>query len=176
MFRLTVLILSLVSLCLCATPVYEAKHYKVFQLESGHRNVDKRQEIQEQTRNGLRSVIELPYNDTVPLDDGSPLFGDIEFYSTRKDGELIVRDTIVNQNRYENLLIVYNRTFPGYYIEDFRIFNVGRERGFTQYALISHNTGYVETEILVPAYNTVRIFAEIYIRANPLVDTELNKQ
>lgn len=163
MFQLTVLILSLASLCLCATPIYEGKYFKAYRLGDGRTNV-KRQEIQETTRNGLRSYVEAPYNGTIPTDDGSPLFGDIEFYSTRKDGVLIIRDTIVNQNPYDNVLIVYSRSLPGYYIEDLRLFNVGRQRGFTRSASIYHNSGFVESEILVPVYTTVRIFVEIYIR------------
>lgn len=162
MFRQAVLILCLVSLCSSKIPIYEGRYFQAFQVEDFRTN-DKRQEIQEIVGNQSRSYVEVPYNRTVPTDNGSADFGDIEYYNTRKNGELIIRDTIVNQNRNDNVLIVYNRTLPGYYIEDFRIFNVGRQRGFTRSALIVHYPGYVECEILVPAFNTVRIFVEIYI-------------
>lgn len=164
MFRIAA-VLSFVSLCLCSNPVYEGKHFKAYKLEEMASTRVKSQEFQETTRNGLRSFIEIPYNGSVPEDYGTPLFGDMEFTLTRKDGELLFRDTIVNQNYYENIIIEYNRTFPGYYIEDLRIFNVGRQRGFTTYGGIYHNSGYVETEILIAAYNTVRIFVEIYVRS-----------
>lgn len=162
MFRLAV-VLCLASFCLCSNPIYEGSNFKAYKLEDGYSRV-KNQEVQETTRNGLRSFIEIPFNGSVPTDNGSPLFGDIEFSITRKDGELIIRDTIVNQNYYENVFIFYNRSLPGYYIEDLRLYNVGRERGFAQFAGIHHDVGYVEAEILVAAYNTVRIFVEIYMR------------
>lgn len=83
----------------------------------------------------------------------------------RRDGQLIIRDTIVNEINDQNIYIFYNRTLPGYYVEDMRIYNVGRQRGYAFRALIRHEAGYVETELVVAADNTVRIFVEVYVRA-----------
>lgn len=82
----------------------------------------------------------------------------------RKDGELIIRDTIVNQINDQNVFITYKRSLPGYYIEDMILYNVGRERGYVYSALIIHNLGYVDAQLLVAASNTIRIFVEIYVR------------
>lgn len=168
MVPVTVIVLAtLLTSCFCSTPLYEAKHYKVFSFEdrqSRSENVQERREVQFGTPEDLRTIIETPTNGTVPTDNGSPLFGDMMFTITRKDGELIIRDTIVNQITDQNVLIYYNRTVPGYYIEDMRIYNVGRERGSARWAHIAHIAGFVETEIAVAAYNTIRMFVEIYVR------------
>lgn len=162
MFRLIIFLLC-VSLCICSTPISQGKHFQAYKLQDDDFKT-KRQEVHEITKNGPKSIIEIPTNGTVPLDDGSAEFGDMEIDITNKTGELIIRDTIVNQIHNENLRIRYNRTLPGYYVEDVRVFNVGRQRGFVQWAVIYHYDGYVETEILVAAYNTVRMFVEIYVR------------
>lgn len=164
MFRVA-LILSLASLCCCySTPLFEGKNFKVYKLEDDYTRA-KGQEIQETTRSGFRSIVEVPYNGSIPQDDGSALYGDLEFETTNKDGELLIRDTIVNENYGENVLIQYTRNFPGYYVEDVRVYNVGRQRGFTTFAGIVHTIGFVQAEILVPANNVVRIFVEVYVRA-----------
>lgn len=166
MLRLLVVV-SLASFCLCADPIYEGEHFKVFRLKDAplRRNgLTERREGQDVTERGLRAFVEYPYNGTAPLDDGSALFGDIEFDYRPKDGELIVRDNIVNRISYEDIIIYYNRSLPGYYVEDVRIFNVGRQRGFASYAGFYPSAGYVEVDIIVAAYNTVRTFIEIYVR------------
>lgn len=166
MLRLVVIAL-LVSFCLCFTPIYTGDHFKAYPLKNGHyksNRLTERQEVHDVTEKGLRAYVEYPYNGTVPLDDDSPLFGDVEFVNRPKDGELIIRDTIVNQNYYDDVIIYYNRSLPGYYIEDVRIFNVGRQRGFTTYAGFYPSAGYAEVDIVIAAYNTVRIFIEIYVR------------
>lgn len=159
------LLLSFASLCFCAiTPLYQGNNFKAFKVEDDYPNFATRREVQENTKRGLRSIVEIPINGSVPVDDGSALFGDIEFSGTRKNGSLIIRDTIVNQNYYNNILIYYSRNVTGYYVEDLRIYNVGRQRGVGSYATIYHNDGYVEAGIIIAANNTVRIFAEIYVR------------
>lgn len=160
-----VLILSVVAtICLALSPLYQTSNYKVIQLKdsSSIRSIRQHKEAKDVTRKGSRSFVEVPFNGSAPSDDGSPLFGDIEFTTTNKDAELLIRDTIVNQNNQEDILILYNRSVPNYYVEDFRIFNVGRQRGFGYYAGIYHTVGFVEAELTVAANSTVRIFAELY--------------
>lgn len=168
MLRLSIVVLVAFSaLCFGSTPLYEAKHYKTYISRDGESRLDtihEQREFQVESEGYLRTIIETPTNDQVPQDSGSPLFGDIEFSITRKDGELLIRDTIVNQVTDQNVYIYYNRTLPGYYVEDMRLFNVGRQRGFVGWAHIAHNDGFVESELSVPANNTVRIFVEIYVR------------
>lgn len=163
MLRLTVS-LFIVSLYLCsAHQLYDGGYFTIHSLKdrpSRGRSVN----IRTERRDGSRAIVELPYNGTIPVDDGSPLFGDVEFDTTDKDGELAIRDTIINQNYNEDIIILYNRSLPGSYIEDVRVFNVGRERGFTTYAGFYPSAGHVEVDIVVAAYNTVRIFIEIYVR------------
>lgn len=159
-----VVIISVVSSCLCSTPIYEGEYFKAYKLDDvlyKNRLTERRQEI---TRDDSRNIVEFPYNGTIPADDGSALFGDLEFFGTNKDGELIIRDTIVNQNYYDKVIIYYNRSLPGYYIEDVRVFNVGRQRAFGTYAGFHPTAGYTEVDIIVPAYKIVRVFVEIYVR------------
>lgn len=169
MMGVTVVVLStLIALCLGSDPLYKTKHYQVFSLEDAQRgpcNIKEYKEFQLETTGHLRTIVETPTNDSVPTDGGSPLFGDIWFSTTEKDGELLVRDTIVNQITDQNVYIFYNRSLPGYYVEDMIVYNVGRERGFGYLALIVHDLGYVEAHLVVAAYNTVRMFVEIYVRA-----------
>lgn len=161
-----VLLVSL-SFCFGSFPLYETKHYTAFSLEDVQSRLDtieKNREFQLESGGELRTIIERPTNSSVPEDDGTALFGDIWFTTTRKDGELIIRDTIVNQLNDQNVYIYYNRSLPGYYVEDMRLFNVGRERGYVYRAYIAHNVGFVDAQMLISAYNTVRIFVEIYVR------------
>lgn len=168
MFRVVVVVIvALVAICLGSSPLYETRHYKVFNLENEStklRSIKEGREYQEEYNGNLRTIIERPVDANVPEDSGSASFGDIFFNGLRRDGELIVRDTIVNQINDQNVFIYYNRSVPGYYVEDMRIYNVGRQRGWVYEATIWHNIGYVETQMLVAASNTVRIFVEIYVR------------
>lgn len=169
MFRVLVVTLF-AAFCLAATPIYESKHYKVYSLknlETSQLPTTKgKREFQTINAGKSRTITETPIvNTTIPEDDGSALFGDIWFFTTRKDGELLVRDTIVNQITTQDVYIHYNRSLPGYYVEDMILFNVGRQRGFSYRAVLIHELGYAEAELLVAANNTVRIFAEIYVRA-----------
>lgn len=148
--------LFLISLCHRAAPIYEGKHFLAYRLDDVSQISS--QQIQE---NPKRSVVETPYNQSVPVDNGSGTWGDIELDFTNKELDLVTRDTIVNQNNNANLFLFYNRTVPAY-VEDVRVYNVGRQRGFVRYVAIYKNSGYVEVEILVAAYNTVRIFVEIF--------------
>lgn len=108
-------------------------------------------------------MVEVPYDDNVPLDDGTSIFGDLEFKTTKKDGVLSIHDTVVNQNSDTNVSILYSRTIEGYYVEDLVVFNVGRQRAFVLSGEIRHDEGYAEAQILVPAGQTVRVFVEIYV-------------
>lgn len=168
MLKVTVVVVAaFVAVCLSSSPLHETRHYKEYSFDSVRsqlRSPKERREYQEVVNGELRSIVETPTEDGVPLDDGSALFGDIKFNGLRRDGELIIRDTIVNENNDQNVFIFYNRTLPGYYVEDMRVYNVGRQRGWVRQATIIHNFGYVETELLVAAGNTVRIFVEVYVR------------
>lgn len=161
MFR-TILVLLFASAGFALTPVQESEYYKVYYLS----DVDF-QELKAARSyskyDGFRSVIEQPYNGTWPADNGGN-YGDMEFSSTRKNGTLIARDTIINQDSSQNLLVIYERTFNVSYVEDFKLLNFGRNRGWGWYAIISHNRGYVSGEILVAAGHKIRVFAETYVR------------
>lgn len=166
---IVVVIAAFVAICFASSPLYETEHYKIYSLESERSaasdGINKERQFQEEVNGDLRTIVERPSTSTdIPEDDGSPLFGDIKFAGLRRDGELIIRDTIVNDIIDENVYIFYNRSLPGYYVEDMRIYNVGRQRGWVYRAVILHNIGYVETQVLISAGNTVRIFVEIYVR------------
>lgn len=161
------IVVGLIAFCLASTPLYETKHYKAYSLKNNELwDTRERREFQKNIGGNLRTITEVPTNSTIPEDDGSALFGDIWFWSTNKDGELIIRDTIVNQITDEDVYIHYNRSLPGYYVEDMRLFNVGRQRGYSYRAVLIHELGYAEAELLVAANNTVRIFAEIFVRVD----------
>lgn len=165
-----VVIVILTTGCFGSKPHYKSKHYKQYKLEDVEysqytKKTSERREFQKTVDGPLRTIVENPTNITIPEDDGSALFGDIWFWSTRKDGELIIRDTIVNQIINENVHIYYNRSLPGYYVEDMILYNVGRQRGFCYQAILIHELGYAEAQLFVAANNTIRIFAEIYVRA-----------
>lgn len=165
---IVVVVAAFVAICFASSPLYEADHYKIFSFESERSPVSgikESREFQEEVNGNLRTIIERPSTTSdIPEDDGSPLFGDIKFAGLRRDGELILRDTIVNDIIDQNVYIFYNRSLPGYYIEDMRIYNVGRQRGWVYRGVILHNVGYVETQLLISAGNTVRIFVEVYVR------------
>lgn len=169
MLKVAIVTATLVAICFSSSPLYETEHYKVFSFNSKRLQLTEAKEnrqYQENVDGSVKTIIERPTNSSVPEDDGSAQFGDIEFAGLRRDGELVIRDTIVNQINNENVYIFYNRTLPGYYVEDMRIYNVGRQRGWVYRALIGHNVGYVETQLLIAAGNTVRIFVEIFVRAD----------
>lgn len=166
---IVVVIAAFVAICFASSQLYETEHYKIFSLESERPAVNgiEERQFQEEVNGDLRTIVERPSTSTdIPEDDGSPLFGDIKFAGLRRDGELIIRDTIVNDIVDENVYIFYNRSLPGYYVEDMRIYNVGRQRGWVYRAVILHNIGYVETQLLISAGNTVRVFVEIYVRVD----------
>lgn len=161
-------IILLTTFCFGSKLLFESKYYKGYSLEdvnSPLRRVDERREFQQNIEGKLRTVVEFPTNNSIPEDDGSATFGDILFRTTKKDGVLIVRDTIVNQIKTEDVQIIYSRLFPGYYVEDMKLFNVGRQRGYCYQAYIGHPAGRTEARMYIAANNTIRMFAEIYIRA-----------
>lgn len=162
MFR-TLLLFCAVGLAFATIPVEQSEYVKIYKLSDVESIVSLRSE--RPFRAGLRNVIELPSNGTVPNDSGGN-FGDITFPSSiiNKNGTLIARDTIINTYASENLLIFYSRDFNVSYIEDFQLLNFGRQRGYAYFAGIWHNAGHVEGEILVAANNYVRILAETYQR------------
>lgn len=163
MFRILLLVCA-IGLASAIAPVEESEYVKIYKLS----DVESRALLRNERpfRAGQRSVVEYPYNGTVPSDYGGN-FGDLTFPSSiiNKNGTLIARDTIINTYASENLLILYYREFNVSYVEDFQLLNFGRQRGFADYASIWHTSGYVEGEILVAANNYVRILAETYRRA-----------
>lgn len=143
-------------------PIEENQYYKVYHLT----DVDfekLKSDTSDSKQGGFKSIVEYPYDGTIPRDNGGN-FGDAEFPITLKNGTLIGRDTIVNEVTSQNLLVVYQRTFNGAYIEDFKVLNFGRQRGWVRRADIQHVDGFVGAHILIAAGNKVRIFAETYAR------------
>lgn len=161
MYRL-ILISFFISASLAITPVEESVYYKVYYLSDVDFQELKATKYQGNL-DGSRSIVEYPFNGQVPEDNGGN-FGDIHFSTTLKNGTLIARDTIINEDTSQNLFLYYERTFDAY-IEDFKLLNFGRQRGWTQRATIHHNVGIVSGEILIAAGNKVRILAESYARA-----------
>lgn len=106
-------------------------------------------------------IVVKPTNDTIPSDDGGN-FGDLEFNSTVKDGFLLSRETIINEMYTYDVLVIYLRYLEGYYVKDFKVFNFGRERAFTQMGAVYHQSGCVEAWIYIKAGNVVRVLAEAY--------------
>lgn len=149
------------SATLAITPVEESVYYKVYRLSDIDFQELKTTKFQGKL-DGSRSVVEYPFSGQVPEDDGGN-FGDIDFPTTLKNGTLIARDTIINADASQNLFLYYERTFDAY-IEDFKLLNFGRQRGWAQRATIHHNVGIVSGEILIAAGNKVRILAEAYAR------------
>lgn len=159
---------ALVAVCFGSKPLFKSKYYRGYSLrhaESFLRNVSEKGETQQNVEGELRTIVEAPTDNTVPEDDGSGTFGDLWFRSTKKNGQLIVRDTIVNQIKNENVIIVYNRSFPGYIVEDIIVYNVGRQRAFCCQLFMKPPSGYAEASLYVAANNTVRVFVEVYISA-----------
>lgn len=165
MFRI-VSVLFLASAAFALTPIEESAYYKVYRLSDV--DLEELKAVRSYANyNGPRSIVEYPANQTVPEDDGGN-FGDIEFSSTLKNGMLIERDTIINEDTSQNILIEYERTFNGSYLEDFKLLNFGRQRGWSFTATIHHSLGLVYGSILVKAGNKVRILAETYAKVEPV--------
>lgn len=167
MLRLAV-ISVLVAAAFAATPVLQGKHFTAYKLQDTDINTKSPKAFGEYTEvvNGqTRTIIENPTQYEVPEDTGGN-FGDLEFSGRPKTGRLISRDTIVNQDYEEDVHIYYTRTFPGYYIEDMRVINVGRERAFTRSGSISHALGSATANIYVGRGKTARVFIEVYVRAD----------
>lgn len=147
-------------------PLLSGKHFTIYRapdLQLRGAKVTERTETTFGVGKDMRTIIEYPLEDDdyIPNDSGGN-FGDIEFDLEDKDGDLLARDTIINNMYPFNIAIHYNRTFDGFYVKDFKILNFGRERGWAWYASMNHYYGIVETEIYVPAGKEVRIFAETY--------------
>lgn len=159
-----VFMVLLTTVCFGSKPIFESKHYKQYRLKDVESSLIKITEAKELQKN-IKTIVEASTNASIPEDDGSALFGDLWFSRTNKDCELLIRDTIVNQITNENVHIYYNRSLPGYYVEDLILYNVGRQRGYCYQAAIIHELGYVEARLNVAANNTVRIFAEISVRS-----------
>lgn len=149
-----------------ASPLHQAKHYAIYRLadvDVARTSLLAPKETFEVVNGTPRTSVTYPYGDNVAEDSGGN-FGDMEISITVKNGTLVARETIVNDVFEDNVLVSYSRTFPGYYIEDLRAYNVGRERGATRYGHISHELGFVEAEIVIAAGNEIRIFVEVYAR------------
>lgn len=168
MLRLAVVSL-LVAAALATTPIFQGKHYTAYKLHDADLKAQPVRAYGEYTEvvNGVgRTIIENPSDYDVPDDTGGN-WGDMEFDTRDKTGTLVNRDTIVNQYNEVDLHIFYNRSFPGLFIEDLRVFNVGRERGYVQSGMIAHAAGFVDAHIYVAKGNTVRLFVEVYTAPNP---------
>lgn len=154
-----IVVLAITSLISANTPLEQTQHFKVYKLPEFER-----QHISSTTYGpwNWTDITEYPYDGIIPPDSGGN-FGDWEFQNTLKNGTLVARDTIINSRSDEDLMILYERQVPRY-VEDFKLFNFGRQRGLVQYALIWHPGGFVTGEILVAKGNVVRLFAEVYAR------------
>lgn len=153
---------SILAKIFAAEPVEVSQYYKIYLLsEVNPRNAT----TAAYKIDNERSIIEFPFNGTIPPDYGDN-YGDITFPTSMvsKNGTLVARDTIINNYAAGNRLIVYERKLNGVYVEDFQLLNFGRRRGYASVAEIFHSSGYVYAEILVPADKYVRVFAEIYAR------------
>lgn len=157
-----VLTLFLASSTFALIPAQESAYYKVYHISDI--SFEELKALRSRNKyDTIRSTTENPYNGTVPQDYGGN-FGDLEFVTTFKNGTLIGRDTIINENSFQNLLVLYERRYNTSYVEDFKLLNFGRQRGWTWSATIHHNTGLVTADILIAAGNKVRILAETYAR------------
>lgn len=147
-----------------AVPVEQSKPYRIVPLTSDIK-LEKtlvRREYQTVVNGDVRITVDAPYSGTIPSDSGGN-FGDLEFYSTTNNGELYLRETIINGNTNQNVLIYYERTLPaGQTIRDLKLLNFGRQRGYVKQISLSASKRQVTAEILVAAGNEIRMFAEIY--------------
>lgn len=122
-----------------------------------------RKEYETELNGDTRSTVESPWTGTIPSDNGAGNYGDLEFYSTTNNGELYLRETIINGNTNQNVLIYYSRTLPaGRTIRDVKFLNFGRQRGYVRSASFTAASRFIEAEILVAAGNEIRMFVEIY--------------
>lgn len=153
-----VVILCLVSANLALTPVEENQYYKVFRLSDV--NFEELRAATSLINGGFRATVEKPYNGSIPQDTGGN-FGDLEFSDTPKNGTLISRDTIINEDTSQNLYVVYTRRYNTS-VSDFKLLNFGRQRGWSWSIAMYPAAGYVQGEILIAAGNKVRMFAEAY--------------
>lgn len=160
MFR-TAVSFMLLTTTFAVSPLYEVKQYKLSEVDLSSISPTTYGEHIVVTDGHTRSVVEVPHGGGVPPDEGGN-FGDIEFAWRPKTGRLIARDTVVNRMRDEDIYLTYSRTFPGYYIDDLRVYNVGRERGYTISASMSHDAGGVQAGIFLEAGKTMRMIIETY--------------
>lgn len=109
-----------------------------------------------------KTAIEKLYAGDLPDDTREENYGDLEFIETDKKQNLIMRDTIVNDYYDEDTVIRYKRKFPGFYVSDMKVLNIGRHRGYCHSATILHGKGEVSAEIIVKAGIMVRMFVETY--------------
>lgn len=148
--------------CLLVTAVvtsvlFESRYYTIDSLSSvKHKN----NTLYWNSRS--KSAIEKLYSGDLPEDTGEENYGDLEFIETDKKQNLIMRDTIVNDYYEEDTVIRYKRQFPGFYVSDMKVLNLGRFRGYCHSATIWHRKGEVSAEIIVKAGVMVRIFIEAY--------------
>lgn len=165
MFRVAI-ILAFVAIVFASSVLYESKHYKILKLADLKKQ--KKQNALYWDEYSKNAIVEI-YDGKLPKDDKKGNYGDLEFIGTNKNGSLIVRDTIMNDYYEEDVAIVYNRTFPGYYVTDMKILNFGRHRGYAHSANIWHRATKVDAEIIVLAGKMVRLFVEIYGYKRPAV-------
>lgn len=165
MFRVAVL-LSCIVIIFASSVLYESKYYKIVKLAELKK--EKKQHALYWDTYSKNAIVEL-YDGVLPKDDKKGNYGDLEFIGTNRNGSLIVRDTIMNDFYDEDVAIIYNRTFPGYYITDLKILNFGRHRGYAHSANIWHRAARVDAEVIVLAQKMIRIFVEVYGYKSPKV-------
>lgn len=162
MFDLVFLLVSLFGTCLTVTPLKETSLFKVYSLR----------DLEESYSGSLLNLrvdnlpikVEYPYHGKIPKDSGGN-FGDLVFNNTQNHGLLLGRDTIINDIYNQSIILVYYREFPRIYIEDFRVLNFGRERGWTQFGGFSDSPpAKVQAHILIESGKRVRMFAETYAK------------
>lgn len=159
-----VVLLSILIAGISAMPLEEGMHIKIVPLADDIKfeiNPTRRQ-YETVVDGHSRSTVESPWTGTIPGDYGGN-YGDLQFYATTNNGELYLRDTIINGITNQNVLVYYYRTIPaGVTIRDVKFLNFGRQRGYARSAAFSTTGRYVEGEILVPSGYEIRMFVEIY--------------
>lgn len=159
-------LLFILSVAISAVPLEQQgnKPYRIVPLTADIKfeETPVRKQYQTEVDGDTRSTVESPWTGTIPGDTGGN-YGDLEFYQTTNNGELYLRETIINGNTSQNVLIYYSRTLPaGRTIRDVKFLNFGRQRGYVRSASFSASTRFIEAEILVAAGNEIRMFVEIY--------------
>lgn len=157
MYRFLIILVGCTLVITSSQVLFKGRNYNIFKLSKiKHRNSTSF------WSSDNRATVEKLYAGGVPKDNGKDNHGDLEFVGTLSNGTLIDRQTIVNDDYEDDVVIRYNRTLPGYYVTDMKVLNFGRQRGYCHSANIWHRAGKVDAEIIVLKGKAVRMFIEIY--------------